>query len=196
MSLLRIRPLWIAHVQVRQWPCGLSPSRFFASASAADPSVSEEELQAARRWLENLHAESIPKDIGELSFSRSSGPGGQNVNKVNSKATLKVPLDTLLQHIPTALHSQIKSCRYVTTRSNAIVIQADDSRKQTDNAHSCYARLHQLIIEAGRNAIPGETSPEQAKRVKDLQKADNQHRLNKKKQHSAKKSSRRARGDD
>lgn len=45
-------------------------------------SASEEELKAARAWLAKLHAESIPlKSIGELSFSRSSGPGGQNVNK-------------------------------------------------------------------------------------------------------------------
>jgi peptidyl-tRNA hydrolase ICT1 len=49
-----------------------------------------------------------------------------------------------------------------------MVIQADDSRKQNDNAQSCYARLHQVIVEAGRNAVPGETSAEQAKRVKDL----------------------------
>ncbi|KAF2747578.1 hypothetical protein M011DRAFT_402494 [Sporormia fimetaria CBS 119925] len=170
-------------------------TRPFAAARNATE-TSEEELQLARRWLNKLDAESIPKSVGELSFSRSSGPGGQNVNKVNSKATLKVPLDALLQHVPAALHPQLKSSRFVAPRSNSIVIQADDSRKQSDNAHSCYARLHQLIVEAGRNAIPGETSIEQAKRVKDLQKVDNQQRLNKKKQHSAKKSSRRARGDD
>jgi peptidyl-tRNA hydrolase ICT1 len=50
-----------------------------ARSTAAD--ASEEELQEARKWLEQVHAETIPKDIGELSFSRSSGPGGQNVNK-------------------------------------------------------------------------------------------------------------------
>ena len=45
-------------------------------------SASDDELQAARSWLAKLHAEAIPlKAIGELSFSRSSGPGGQNVNK-------------------------------------------------------------------------------------------------------------------
>ena len=30
----------------------------------------------------------IPHDEVELTFSRSQGPGGQNVNKVNSKVTL------------------------------------------------------------------------------------------------------------
>ncbi|KAF2641359.1 hypothetical protein P280DRAFT_373722, partial [Massarina eburnea CBS 473.64] len=158
--------------------------------------ASEEDLQAARTWLDQLHAETIPRNIGELSFSRSSGPGGQNVNKVNSKATLKVPLDALLRHVPGPLHRDLRASRYVAERSSAIIIQADDSRKQNDNAHSCYKRLYEAVVEAGRSAIPGETSAGQAQRVKDLQKSDNERRLRGKKQHSAKKSSRRGRGDD
>ena len=31
----------------------------------------------------------VPKDLIENTFSRSSGPGGQNVNKLNTKATIK-----------------------------------------------------------------------------------------------------------
>lgn len=45
-------------------------------------SSARDELQTARAWLDQLHAEAIPlRSIGELTFSRSSGPGGQNVNK-------------------------------------------------------------------------------------------------------------------
>lgn len=87
---------------------------------------------------------------------------------MNSKATLKVPLAALLQHVPRALHHELRASRYVADRSSAFIIQADDSRKQNDNAHSCYKRLYEAIVEAGHAAIPGETSAEQAKRVKDL----------------------------
>ena len=53
-----------------------SPSR------STGGSASDDELKVARKWLAELHAEAIPlQSIGELSFSRSSGPGGQNVNK-------------------------------------------------------------------------------------------------------------------
>jgi predicted ATPase len=88
--------------------------------------------------------------------------------RVNSKATLKVPLDALLDHVPAALHGEIRRSRYVAARSNTIIVQADDSRKQSDNAHSCYKRLYEAIAEAGRHAVPAETSAEQMQRVKDL----------------------------
>ncbi|KAH7095563.1 hypothetical protein FB567DRAFT_32581 [Paraphoma chrysanthemicola] len=167
------------------------------SSARDSSSASDEDLKAARSWLAGLHAEAIPlKSIGELSFSRSSGPGGQNVNKVNSKATLRVPLDALLQHVPTALHGEIKRSRYVAASSNAMIVHADDSRKQGDNARSCYRRLYEVIVQAGNHAVPNETSAEQLQHVKSLQKSDNERRLKSKKQQSAKKSSRRGRGDD
>src|SRR4051812_11404503 len=62
--------------------------RAFSSARDRTSSASDEELQAARSWLAKLRAEAIPlKNIGELSFSRSSGPGGQNVNKYDKLTT-------------------------------------------------------------------------------------------------------------
>lgn len=46
-----------------------------------DESSSEAEMAAAREWLAHFGPETIPKNICDISFSRSSGPGGQNVNK-------------------------------------------------------------------------------------------------------------------
>lgn len=81
---------------------------------------------------------------------------------------MRVPLDALLHHVPTAIHGEIRRSRYVAARSNAIIVQADDSRKQSDNAASCYRRLFDAIVEAGRYAVPNETSAEQSIRVKNL----------------------------
>ena len=41
---------------------------------------SEEDYVRARRWYDNLLDDPLPR-IGEVSYARSSGPGGQNVNK-------------------------------------------------------------------------------------------------------------------
>jgi peptidyl-tRNA hydrolase ICT1 len=88
--------------------------------------------------------------------------------RVNSKATLRVPLGALLNHVPTALHTELSRSRYVAAKSNDIIVQADDSRKQNDNALACYKRLYDAIVEAGRNAVPNETSAEQQRHVKNL----------------------------
>jgi peptidyl-tRNA hydrolase ICT1 len=132
-------------------------------------SSSDDDVSAARSWLNNHGVESIPlQSIGSVSFSRSSGPGGQHVNTTSSKATLRVPLDALLQHVPTALHSEIKRSRYVAAKSKDLIVQSDSSRKQSDNAQSCYKRLYKSIAEAGQQVVPNETSTEQLQHVKNL----------------------------
>ena len=63
---------------------------------------------------------------------------------------------------------------------------------------SCFRRLYQLIEQAGRDAVPGETSAEQVKRVEQLQKAEAAGKRRMKEFQSKKKSARRsgAKGDD
>lgn len=39
--------------------------------------VTSQDTQAARGWLEKFKGVTIPKDVVEVTFSRSSGPGGQ-----------------------------------------------------------------------------------------------------------------------
>ena|SRR5271167_3337515 len=58
---------------------GRLPERAFSTSSTK--LASEEELSAARRWLQDFNDTTLPRSIGDVSYSRSSGPGGQNVNK-------------------------------------------------------------------------------------------------------------------
>lgn len=43
--------------------------------------LNEEDVEECRHWLSQFDAKTFPRSLGELSYSRSSGPGGQNVNK-------------------------------------------------------------------------------------------------------------------
>jgi peptidyl-tRNA hydrolase ICT1 len=79
-----------------------------------------------------------------------------------------VPLAALLPHVPTVFHHAVARSRYLAARSNTLVVHADESRKQADNAQTCYRRLHEAIAHAARDAVPAETSPEQMQRVKNL----------------------------
>ncbi|KAJ6020690.1 hypothetical protein N7540_006194 [Penicillium herquei] len=172
---------------------------------ASTKGSSDHELELARTWLKTFNSKSIPRQIGELSFSRSSGPGGQNVNKsynidranggvfrrVNTKATLKVPWTNLFPLVPSLLHSQLRTSRYASERSQTLVIQSDESRKQASNVDACFDKLHQLLEDAAKAVIPGETSAEQKDRVQKLQRAQNEARIKAKKLHSSKKGNRR-----
>ncbi|KAF2666704.1 hypothetical protein BT63DRAFT_316217 [Microthyrium microscopicum] len=128
----------------------------------------QDDFAAARSWMESFTPASVPARICDFSFSRSSGPGGQNVNKVNSKATLKISLDNLLPLLPAILHQPIRDSQHYAAKSNSLIIQADGSRKQTDNSQDCLSRLHQHIIHLAQQVIPGETSDAQRERVKQL----------------------------
>ncbi|KAJ5095574.1 hypothetical protein NUU61_004930 [Penicillium alfredii] len=170
----------------------LTPFRRFASRSDGDIT----DVQRARDWLATLSSKTLPRHICEVSFSRSSGPGGQNVNKVNSKATLKVPLNSLLPLVPRLLHSELRASRYMTDRSQSLIIQSDGERKQSNNVEACFEKFYQILESSAKQVIPGETSEEQRKHVQNLKRASNEARLKSKKLHSSKKSSRRTKYDD
>ena len=53
--------------------------RYVANQRGSD--IDEASLTTARQWLAKLDPDTIPHSIADISFSRSSGPGGQNVNK-------------------------------------------------------------------------------------------------------------------
>ncbi|KAJ5386110.1 hypothetical protein N7509_008651 [Penicillium cosmopolitanum] len=203
-------PLW------KSLPVRWSSWRKFASRSNGSADL---DLELARSWLKDLHPNTIPRHIAQLSFSRSSGPGGQNVNKSvqprdplllflppllvtcsllpvlrapsSVLATLKIPLVALLPLVPSLLHPQLRGSRYATDRSQALVIQSDESRQQSSNVEACFDKLHQLLLSSAKQVIPGETSQEQSVRVHKLQRAQNEARLKSKKFASNKKSNRR-----
>lgn len=75
----------------RRSPTTIINSRTLASR-ASQNNVAEDELSEARRWLANFDPDTIPKNIVDVSFSRSSGPGGQNVNKYKSLLRVAVLL--------------------------------------------------------------------------------------------------------
>jgi peptidyl-tRNA hydrolase ICT1 len=85
---------------------------------------------------------------------------------VNSKATLRLPLSALLPLLPAVLRPVVSKSRY--SAKDDLVIQADDSRKQNENVHRCFIKLNEMIVQAGREVVPGETSAEQMERVRKL----------------------------
>jgi ribosome-associated protein len=92
----------------------------------------------------------IPDDELEFSFSRSSGPGGQNVNKVNSKVLARVAIDRLagLSGQELALLRERLAGRL--TIAGELLVTADDERDQVRNRGTALERLEALIVSAAR----------------------------------------------
>jgi ribosome-associated protein len=87
----------------------------------------------------------IPGTELSLSFARSAGPGGQNVNKVNSKAVLRwnVAASPSLSEEVKSRFFQRFSQRI--NQAGELVLASDRYRNQLRNVSDCYEKLRHLI---------------------------------------------------
>ena len=87
----------------------------------------------------------IPRGEFVFRFDRSSGPGGQNVNKVNSKATMHWQVrDT--PSLPEDVRQRFLS-RFATriNKSGELVISSQQHRDQAQNTDECLRRVRTMI---------------------------------------------------
>ena len=81
-----------------------------------------------------------------FTFARSSGPGGQNVNKVNTKALLRIELEALREVMPPWAVARFieHNRRYVS--GDHVSITSSASSSQSFNRADCLRKLRERII--------------------------------------------------
>jgi ribosome-associated protein len=91
---------------------------------------------------------SIPADAIEWQFVRSSGPGGQHVNRTSSKAVLRFDARHS-PHLPDDVRRRLlERERSRLTREGVIVITSQRHRDQPKNVADCLAKLSVMIERA------------------------------------------------
>jgi len=93
----------------------------------------------------------LPRGALQWSFSRGSGPGGQNVNKVSSRVQLRVAMQVLESLLGQAAAGRLREAAGARlTESDELLLTCDDSRSQRANRETCLRRLRGMIVSARR----------------------------------------------
>jgi ribosome-associated protein len=126
----------------------------------------------------------VPDAELHFSFARAGGPGGQNVNKVASKAVLHWDLAGS-PSLPEEVKARLRTLqRRRITGDGVLVLQGQRFRDQARNVADCRERLREMIVQALQAPRPRKaTRPTRGSR---------ERRLNAKKHQAQRKSLRRA----
>ncbi|KYO31125.1 cerebellar degeneration-related protein 2-like [Alligator mississippiensis] len=90
----------------------------------------------------------IPVDRLSISYCRSSGPGGQNVNKVNSKAEVRFHLASA-DWIPEDVRQKMAVLhKNKISKSGDLIVSSEASRYQMKNRADCLQKIRDMILVA------------------------------------------------
>src|SRR5258708_6211782 len=90
----------------------------------------------------------IPETELRFTFARSGGPGGQNVNKVSSKAIMHWDFAANTTISPDVKDRLRRHHGKRLTTEGLLVIQGQRFRDQAKNIEDCRAKLREMILEA------------------------------------------------
>ena len=94
----------------------------------------------------------IPMREFTFTYARSSGPGGQNVNKLSTKAILRWPMRTS-KSLPEAVRARFlaKFGNKLTTDGD-LLITSQRTRDAGRNTADCLEKLRRMLSDRGRTA--------------------------------------------
>ncbi|MDR2842150.1 MAG: aminoacyl-tRNA hydrolase [Spirochaetaceae bacterium] len=100
----------------------------------------------------------------EVSYSKSGGPGGQNVNKLNTKVTLRIRLKNIAGLTAAEISClRKKLSNRLSDNGEELIVQSDEERFQRINEEQAFIRLEALIISAAH--VPKSRRPTKPSRA-------------------------------
>jgi len=127
---------------------------------------------------QNINLGTLDKEL-QFSFSRSSGPGGQHVNKVNTRVELRFHI--LLSQILTDEQKETLNEKLANqiNQEGELIIISQVTRSQLKNKHEAINKFYLLINEA--------LKPKKKRKPTRITKSAKEKRLKEKKEQAEKK---------
>ena len=122
--------------------------------------------------------------ISELSFStsRSSGPGGQNVNKVNSKVTLRFDVANSIILTEDQKNQMLLELSSRLTGDGVLILSSQTKRSQLQNKEALLVRLDGIlskvfkVVKPRKKSKPSKRAMEKRLKGKRIQKEKKERR--------------------
>jgi len=117
-----------------------------------------------------MDREQIRKEL-IVKFSRSSGPGGQNVNKVATKVITSLHIDSSEGLSPGEKRRLWDKLSTKISKEGFLTVHAEDSRSQSQNRDIAEKKLFDLLAESLKKPkLRRKTRPSRASKEKRLKK--------------------------
>ncbi|CAB4256791.1 similar to Saccharomyces cerevisiae YOL114C Putative protein of unknown function with similarity to human ICT1 and prokaryotic factors that may function in translation termination [Maudiozyma barnettii] len=148
------------------------------------------DTNVAKEWVDKLTVEALPTRFFSIRYDRASGPGGQNVNKVNTKCTLTLPNFSKCSLFPLDVREQMidKKVRIYSHVNDTIVLQSDETRSRENNRLLCFKKLISFIRETCY--FPNDPTIDDVRKWDNIRKKSKESRLKEKKFNGEKKKNR------
>jgi peptidyl-tRNA hydrolase ICT1 len=106
----------------------------------------------------------IPMDQLDITYSRSSGPGGQNVNKVNTKVEVRFQLNSATWISEDVKSKLLEKFKNKITKDGFVIFRSDLTRHQQLNLADCLEKIRASV----RACLVEDTEPseETAKKIR------------------------------